>query len=231
MNKEIHMEITFKCHVRKTSKISNLRPAEISITVETPDVEQTQALTFQAVVQPTINWVAASTTDDSADVTFDLPENCIDTNLQFTIAVAHNDVLICGYNPVHFEIRSNPLWDGEEGPYDITGHRAGGGSMGNGSLIILAGQTVTFDAMYVNIRDILIPEITIPGQLVAPPNCNPEDFAMLPDLSWDKVVDQPLTPEKQLQRVGDALSYRVVREYMLNKYKDNPAFLEWASKN
>jgi len=225
------MEIAFKCHARKTSKISNLRPAEISITVETPDVERTQALTFQAVVQPTINWVSASTTDDSADVTFDLPENCINTKLQFTIAVAHNDVLICGYNPVHFEIRSNPLWDGEEGPYDITGHNAGGGSMGNGSLIILAGQTVTFDAMYADVCVVIIPEVTPVVELTAPPNCSPEDFAMLPDFSWDEVVAQPLTPEKQLQRQGDALSYQVVRLHLLNKYKDNPDFLEWASKN
>jgi hypothetical protein len=225
------MEITFKCHVRKTSKISNIRPAEISITVETPDVEQTQALVFQAVVDPTINWVSASTTDDSADVTFNLPENCINTNLQFTIAVAHNDVLICGYDPVHFEIRSNPLWDGEEGPYDITGHRAGGGSMGNGSLMISAGQTVTFDAMYADVGVVLVPEVTSPVQWFAPPNCNPEDFSMLPDVNWGEIVAQPLTPEKQLLRRGDAASYRNVRSYMLNKYKDNSAFLEWASKN
>jgi hypothetical protein len=54
---------------------------------------------------------------------------------------------------------------------------------------------------------------------------------MLPDVNWGEIVAQPLTPEKQLLRRGDAASYRNVRSYMLNKYKDNSAFLEWASKN
>ena len=54
---------------------------------------------------------------------------------------------------------------------------------------------------------------------------------MLPDINWGELVAQSLTPEKQLLRTGDAASYRNVRAYMLNKYKDNSAFLEWASKN
>ena len=140
------MEITFKCHVRKTKQISNLRPASILITVEATGIEQSQVLTFEQSAPPTINWVSSSTPDDSVDVTFDLPENYANENLKFTIAVNNNDLLICGYNPVNFEIQTNPLWDGERGPYDITGHTGGGGTMGTGSLPILDGQTVTFDA-------------------------------------------------------------------------------------
>jgi hypothetical protein len=140
------MKLTFKCHARKTSKISNLRPAEITITVENPTFAHVS--TFNNIVPPTINWVAGSTTDDSVDVTIDLPGSYFGTLLKFTIAVANNDLLICGYGSGNFIIVSNPLWDGERGPYDITGHIGGGGSMGTGSLAILDGQTVTFDAEY-----------------------------------------------------------------------------------
>lgn len=228
------MEITFKCHVRKTKKITNLRPASILITVETPEIEQSQILTFEQSVQPTINWVSSSTPDDSVDVTFDLPENYTNKNLKFTIAVTNNDLLICGYDPVNFEIRSNPLWDGELGPYDITGHRTAGGEMGNGSLIILAGQTVTFDAKYAI-------EYAVPANVahlstylnaeeLLPPNCTMEHFSVLTDLP-EKLSQQELTSEKHQKRIGDAQSYNTVRRYMLNKYRDNPAFIEWANKN
>ena len=138
------MEMTFKCHARKTSKISNLRPAEVTITVENPTFEHVS--TYNKTVSPTINWVAGSTTDDSVDIVIDLPGRYFGTLLKFTIAVANNDLLICGYDPGNFQIVSNPLWDGELGPYDITGHTGGGGLMGTGSLAILDGQTVTFDA-------------------------------------------------------------------------------------
>jgi hypothetical protein len=138
------MKMTFKCHARKTSKISNLRPAEVTITVENPTFEQVS--TYNKTVSPTINWVAGSSTDDSVDVVIDLPGSYFGTLLKFTIAVVNNDLLICGYDPGGFQIVSNPLWDGERGPYDITGHTGGGGLMGNGSLAILDGQTVTFDA-------------------------------------------------------------------------------------
>ena len=137
------MEMTFKCHARKTSKISNLRPAEVTITVENPTFEHVS--TYNKTVSPTINWVAGSTTDDSVDVTIDLPAKYFSTLLKFTITVANNDLLICGYDPGNFQIVSNPLWNGELGPYDISGHTGGGGTMGTGSLAILDGQTVTFD--------------------------------------------------------------------------------------
>jgi len=139
------MNITFKCHARKTSKILNLQPAEITITVENPAFGQVS--TYNKTVSPTINWVPGSTTDDSVDVSIDLPGSYFGTILKFTIAVANNDLLICGYSHHgSFQIISNPLWDGERGPYDITGHTGGGGTMGTGSLPILDGQTVTFDA-------------------------------------------------------------------------------------
>ena len=138
------MELTFKCHARKTSKISNLRPAEVTITVENPAFDHVS--TYNKTVSPTINWVAGSTTDDSVDVVVDLPTKDFGTLLKFTIAVTNNDLLICGYEPGNFQIVSNPLWDGELGPYDITGHVGGGGTMGTGSLAILDGHTVTFDA-------------------------------------------------------------------------------------
>jgi len=139
------MEMTFKCHARKTSKILNLRPAEITITVENPTFEHVS--TFNKTVPPTINWVAGSTADDSVDIVIDLPGSDFGTLLKFTIVVDNNDLLICGYDPGNFQIISNPLWNGELGPYDITGHSiSGGGLKGNGSLAILSGQTVTFDA-------------------------------------------------------------------------------------
>lgn len=231
------MEITFKCHVRKTKQITNLRPASILITVKAPEIEQSQVLTFEQSVQPTINWVSSSTPDDSVDVTFDLPENYANENLKFTIAVNNNDLLICGYNPVNFEIQTNPLWDGELGPYDITGHSPTGGEMGNGSLIILAGQTVTFDAMYVIDQSILPAQLAhlvtyLDNQQLLPPNCKPEHFDALPSFTWqEKLSQSPLTAEKARTRIGDAQSFHFVRQTMLQKYKDNPAFIEWANKN
>ena len=168
---------------------------------------------------------------------FDLPENYANGNLKVSIAVNNNDLLICGYNPVNFEIQTNPLWDGELGPYDITGHSPTGGEMGNGSLIILAGQTVTFDAMYVIDQSILPAQLAhlvtyLDNQQLLPPNCKPEHFDALPSFTWqEKLSQSPLTAEKARTRIGDAQSFHFVRQTMLQKYKDNPAFIEWANKN
>jgi hypothetical protein len=74
----------------------------------------------------------------------------------FKIQVEGSDVLICGYDALcPFTIVTQPVWnDPEWQPYDITGHGNGLAYEGNGSLQIIAGQTVEFTG---SIR---------PGQLV-----------------------------------------------------------------
>jgi hypothetical protein len=72
--------------------------------------------------------------------------NTYDVDLK--INAEGSDVLVCGYFMPQsvFQITSQPVWD-EDGwqPYDIAGHQGDGAQyQGNGSLQILAGQTVEF---------------------------------------------------------------------------------------
>jgi hypothetical protein len=137
------MEFNFHCHVRKA--IKNLKPAKITIEVTRPNQA---VLRSEHLVYPTINWVAGSTKDDSVPVKIDIPDTWRGNQCQFAILVEGNDVLVCGYQDYLFQIVTNPLWDGQRGPYDISGHKPGGGTMGTGSLAIEAGKTVTFDAVW-----------------------------------------------------------------------------------
>lgn len=139
------MLFSFYCHVRKSKTLKNIRPARITIDVA---LDGHEPLHVEQVVNPTINWVAGSTPEDSVPVSIDIPGTHRDHVCKFSIFVQDNDVLICGYQDVNFEIVSNPLWDGQRGMYDISGHVAGGGTMGTGSLSIDPGQTVTFDGIW-----------------------------------------------------------------------------------
>lgn len=139
------MLFSFFCHVRKSKSLRNLRPARITIDVA---LDGQEPLHLEQSVSPTINWVAGSTPEDSVPVTFDIPAAFRNHVCQFKIMVDDNDVLICGYQDVNFEIVSNPLWNGQRGTYDISGHVTGGGTMGTGSLAIDPGQTVTFDGIW-----------------------------------------------------------------------------------
>lgn len=140
------MDLHLNCHAKKAVFRKDSPPAVISITATCPDLNESVSQEF--TVNPTINWVPGSTAEGSETVTIAMPNQWFGKTQQWSIAVADNDLLICGYSIPNWEIVTNPLWDGEPGPYDITGHRPGGGTMGNGSLGILAGQTVTFDAAW-----------------------------------------------------------------------------------
>lgn len=137
------LPVSFLCHARKNTNANDT--ALVNFEFLEPNTGQT--MKHQAQVSPTINWVAASTADDSVTVTMDLPVTWLNTLLHCTINVENNDVLICGYGRTT-HIVSNPLWDGQLGPYDITGHVPNGGTQGTGSLQIYAGQTVTFDCKF-----------------------------------------------------------------------------------
>ena len=138
------LSISFFCHARKNHSAN--QNAAVSFEFSNPQTGQT--VRHQAEVSPTINWVASSTTDDSVTVAMDLPVTWLNTVLNCTITVENNDVLICGYGRTT-HIVSNPLWDGQLGPYDISGHDPNGGTLGNGSLQIYEGQTVTFDCRFI----------------------------------------------------------------------------------
>ena len=77
--------------------------------------------------------------------------NTYDVDLK--INAEGSDVLVCGYFMPQgvFQITGQPVWD-EDGwrPYDIAGHQGDGAQyQGNGSLQILAGQTVEFSGTIV----------------------------------------------------------------------------------
>lgn len=135
-------DLVLHCHARKTVGIECLT-AKLAITITGFDgstIEQAQRIT------PTIDWKPESTTEGSWPVMISIPQTWIGQLMHWHIKVSDNDVLICGYNDHRFNIVSSPLWDGLPGPYDISQHIPGGGSLGTGSLPIYAGQTVTFDS-------------------------------------------------------------------------------------
>lgn len=139
------MQFSFYCHARKSKSIRNLKPAVMIIDISLAGQE---TLHFERIVEPTINWVTGSSPEDSQAVTIDIPDSYRDQVCQYSIKIQDNDVLICGYQDVDFEIVNNPLWNGQRGMYDISGHVPGGGTMGTGSLSIESGQTVTFDGIW-----------------------------------------------------------------------------------
>lgn len=113
------------------------------------------------VLEPTIEWVASSSKTKARKITVSIPRTGTDPNApavntyKFKIKVAGSDVLICGYemSKGRFEISSQPVWDDANWqPYDFTGHTGDDAQFqGNGSLQILAGQTVEFDGtLFVN---------------------------------------------------------------------------------
>jgi len=138
--------LTFKCHVNPTA------PAVVTVTVDGVPTEFT--------VQPTIQWVASSTSEGAQEISLVLDpaklyeENGvrIENTFNLKINAEGSDVLICGYTSTvtnsgntPFDIVSQPVWDTQGWqPYDITGHGPNLDFEGPGSLQILAGQTVEF---------------------------------------------------------------------------------------
>jgi len=91
-------------------------------------------------------WLTWAKTLDIALTTPVANTNSYDVDLKIT--AQGSDVLVCGYSMSwgQFRITSQPVWD-EAGwqPYDISGHQGDNAQyQGNGSLQILAGQTVEF---------------------------------------------------------------------------------------
>ena len=101
---------------------------------------------------PTINWVPSSSSMGSHEVPvkvmlFEKEKRIV----KVKINVEGGDVLICGYEMLgaNFVISSQPKWNVPEWqPYDITGHQGSNAEyQGNGSLQIMSGQSVDFEAM------------------------------------------------------------------------------------
>ncbi len=100
---------------------------------------------------PTINWVPSSTSGNSHKVPVQIAfSQGIRKVLKLKISVENSDVLICGYKvpSATFVISSQPQWNVPNWqPYDISGHQGNNAEyQGNGSLQILAGQSVEFEA-------------------------------------------------------------------------------------
>jgi hypothetical protein len=99
---------------------------------------------------PTINWVASSTSSGAHKIILIL-ESLPGTSkiFKFKISAKHNDVLVCGYKTSRnqFQISSQPIWNILNWrPYDISGHIGDNAEFqGNGSLQVMAEQTVEFD--------------------------------------------------------------------------------------
>jgi hypothetical protein len=113
---------------------------------------------YEFDLAPTINWVPSSSSTGAHRISMDIEittpvsdTNTYDVDLK--INAEGSDVLVCGYFMPQgvFQITGQPVWD-EDGwrPYDIAGHQGDGAQyQGNGSLQILAGQTVEFSGTIV----------------------------------------------------------------------------------
>lgn len=102
-------------------------------------------------LEPTINWVPSSSSKNSHKVPVQIIfPKCTRKIVKLKISVENSDVLICGYEMLdaNFIISSQPQWNvaGWQ-PYDILGHTGEDAEyQGNGSLQIMDGQTVEFEA-------------------------------------------------------------------------------------
>jgi hypothetical protein len=124
------------CHVKLGKN------ATLEITVD--DVKH------EFTLLPTINWVASSTSVDAHKILLILESPLgLSKIFKFKIAAKHNDVLVCGYKTSRnqFQISSQPIWNILSWrPYDISGHVGDNAEFqGNGSLQVMAEQTVEFD--------------------------------------------------------------------------------------
>lgn len=131
------VKFDLNCHVRPG--------ADAKVTVTADGNEWVFNLT------PTLDWVPSSTVEGSSKVSFDLDLNVVSNSTEFDMKIKaeNSDVLVCGYNASKgvFQIVGQPVWTGPKSaswqPYDEFGHNADGAEFeGNGSLQILAGQTV-----------------------------------------------------------------------------------------
>jgi len=128
--------LELQCHV----KLGNSAVLEIVI----DDVRH------EFTLLPTINWVPSSTSAGAHKVLLPLETlPAVSQTFKFKISAKHNDVLVCGYKTSfkQFQISSQPIWNVPNWrPYDISGHIGDDPEFhGNGSLQIMAEQSVEFD--------------------------------------------------------------------------------------
>ena len=128
--------LELECHVKSG------KDAGLEITVDNAKYEFT--------LSPTLNWVPSSTSAGAHKVLLPLETpSAISQTFKFKISAKNNDVLVCGYKTSHkqFQISSQPIWNVPNWrPYDISGHMGDEPEFhGNGSLQIMAEQTVEFD--------------------------------------------------------------------------------------
>jgi hypothetical protein len=125
--------LTLHCHVRPVNS------TQVKIEIN-DDVHE-------FVLEPTLNWVASTEKTDAHEIKFLTPSNEIFT---MKISSDNSPILICYYyvDKGLFKITSQPTWNEPEWqPYDVSGHTEDGAYGGTGSLQIMTGQTVMFDAL------------------------------------------------------------------------------------
>ena len=125
--------LTLYCHVRPANS------TQVKIEIN-DDVHE-------FALEPTLNWVASTEKTNAHEIKFLTPSNEIFT---MKISSGNSPILICGYKVVTgiFKIVSQPVWnEANWQPYDISGHIGEEAFYtGPGSLQIMTGQTVMFDA-------------------------------------------------------------------------------------
>lgn len=125
--------VTLYCHVRPVNS------TQVKVEIN-DDV-------YEFVLEPTINWVASTSQTYAHEIKFLTPSNKI---FAMKISSDISPILICGYKADKglFQIVSQPVWnEADWQPYDISGHTGEDSAYGGaGSLQILGGQTVVFDA-------------------------------------------------------------------------------------
>ena len=126
--------LTLYCHVRPANS------TQVKIEIN-DDVHE-------FALEPTLNWVASTEKTNAHEIKFLTPSNEIFT---MKISSDNSSILICSYftEKGTFNIISQPVWnEANWQPYDISGHTGEDAAYGGtGSLQIMTGQTVVFDAL------------------------------------------------------------------------------------
>jgi hypothetical protein len=126
--------LTLYCHVRPANS------TQVKIEIN-DDVHEFS-------LEPTLNWVASTEKTNAHEIKFLTPSG---ESFTMKISSDNSSILICSYLPEKgtFNIISQPVWnEANWQPYDISGHTGEEAFYtGPGSLQIMAGQTVVFDAL------------------------------------------------------------------------------------
>jgi hypothetical protein len=126
--------LTLYCHVRPANS------TQVKIEIN-DDVHE-------FALEPTLNWVASTEKTNAHEIKFLTPSN---ESFTMKISSDNSSILICSYSIEKgtFKIISQPVWnEANWQPYDISGHIGEEAPFdGPGSLQIMTGQTVVFDAL------------------------------------------------------------------------------------